>query len=70
MPGMDGYEVAQRLRALPGGEAFTIVAVTGWGQQADRQRTAAAGIDFHFTKPVDEAELQPALAQARRRAAG
>lgn len=70
MPGMDGYEVAQRLRALPGGEAFTIVAVTGWGQQADRQRTAAAGIDFHFTKPVEEAELQPALAQARRRAAG
>ncbi|MBI5270321.1 MAG: response regulator [Burkholderiales bacterium] len=69
MPGMDGYEVAQRLRALPGGDAFTIVAVTGWGQQADRQRTAAAGIDFHFTKPVDEAELQPALAEARRRTA-
>jgi PAS domain S-box-containing protein len=67
MPRMDGYEVARRLRAMEGGRAFTLVAVSGWGQASDRQQTAAAGIDFHLTKPLEEAQLQPAFAEARRR---
>lgn len=70
MPGMDGYEVARRLRAMEDGAAFTLVAVSGWGQDSDRRQTAAAGIDYHFTKPVEEKLLQPAFEEARRRKAG
>ncbi|HET7864455.1 MAG TPA: ATP-binding protein, partial [Burkholderiaceae bacterium] len=70
MPGVDGFEVARRLRAMEGGAAFTLVAVSGWGQDSDRRQTAAAGIDYHFTKPLDEKQLQPAFAEARRRKAG
>jgi two-component system CheB/CheR fusion protein len=53
MPGMDGYEVARQLRADERLRAVRIVALTGWGQQADRERTRAAGFDLHMTKPVD-----------------
>lgn len=67
MPRMDGYEVARRLRAMEGGATFTLVAVSGWGQASDRQRTAAAGIDYHLTKPLEEGQLQPAFVEARRR---
>jgi PAS domain S-box-containing protein len=51
MPGLDGYEVARRLRA--GGYKFRIIAVTGWGQDADRQKAREAGFDRHLVKPVD-----------------
>ena len=67
MPGIDGYEVARRLRRMEGGTAVTLVAVSGWGQAADRARTAAAGFDHHLTKPLDEGQLRPALARARQR---
>ena len=53
MPGMDGYEVARRLRALPGLGPVVLAALTGWGQQEDRRRTAEAGFDHHFVKPLD-----------------
>jgi signal transduction histidine kinase len=53
MPGMDGYEVARRLRALPGLKDVVLAALTGWGQQEDRRRTAEAGFDHHFVKPLD-----------------
>jgi DNA-binding response OmpR family regulator len=53
MPGIDGLEVALRLRTLDGGDSMTLVAVTGWGQEEDRRRTRDAGFDHHFTKPVD-----------------
>jgi len=53
MPGMDGYEVARRLRALKAQRPFRIVAVTGWGQDADRLRAEEAGFDVHLVKPVD-----------------
>ena len=62
LPGMNGYEVAQRLRALPGGERLRLVAITGWGQEGDRARARAAGFDLHLTKPVDHAALLAALA--------
>jgi CheY-like chemotaxis protein len=62
MPGMDGFEVARRLREQPGLEKVVLAALTGWGQQADRQRTAAAGFDHHLVKPVDMNMLMELLA--------
>jgi signal transduction histidine kinase/ActR/RegA family two-component response regulator len=62
MPRMDGLEAAQRLRALPGGQCARLVALTGWGQAGDRERTARAGFDRHLVKPVQLAALVQALA--------
>jgi PAS domain S-box-containing protein len=62
LPGIDGYEVARRLRAMKPNQVIRIVAVTGWGQEADKQKSRAAGIDVHLVKPVDAAELRSALA--------
>lgn len=53
LPGMDGYEVAQRLRANPLTQGKVLAALTGYGQASDRDRALAAGFDRHFTKPVD-----------------
>jgi len=53
MPGMDGYELARRIRATPRGNGLVLVALTGWGQADDKQRAAEAGFDEHLTKPVD-----------------
>ncbi|WP_462116576.1 response regulator [Lysobacter xanthus] len=53
MPGISGYDVARQLRALPNGDALTLVAVTGWGQPEDRQRTKEAGFDHHLVKPPE-----------------
>ncbi|HZU34943.1 MAG TPA: ATP-binding protein, partial [Gemmataceae bacterium] len=61
LPDMNGYQVAQRLRQQAGGDGLTIVAVTGYGQQEDRQRAAAAGFNHHFAKPVDTNALQELL---------
>ena len=63
MPGMDGYEVARRLRAHagPGGRRVPIVALTGWGQEDDRQRTREAGFDHHLIKPADIDSLRSLL---------
>jgi PAS domain S-box-containing protein len=63
MPGLDGYEVARRLRGDPTLAGMRIVALTGWGQTADRRRSADAGFDQHLTKPVDFDALQRLLAR-------
>jgi signal transduction histidine kinase len=57
MPGLNGYDVARRLRAGPGGGDLRLVAITGWGQPEDRRRTAEAGFDAHLVKPVDAEAL-------------
>jgi CheY-like chemotaxis protein len=62
MPHMDGFEVADRIRALPRGRDVLLVALTGWGQIDDRRRTAEAGFDEHLTKPVDNERLAAMLA--------
>lgn len=66
MPGMDGYEVAWKLRASQGLEASTIVAVTGYAHPIDRRRSAEADFDLHLSKPVDPdvPEQLPLLLQA------
>jgi signal transduction histidine kinase len=59
MPLMDGFETAKRIRQMPWGGRTKIVAVTGWGQNSDRQKTADAGFDGHLVKPVElDAVLQ------------
>ena len=57
MPGLSGYEVARTLRAAAGGDELTLVAVTGWGHDEDRRRTAAAGFDHHLVKPAEMATI-------------
>jgi PAS domain S-box-containing protein len=61
MPGLDGYEVARRLRATRKGAALRIIAVTGWGAEADRQKSKEAGFDLHLVKPVEPNELARVL---------
>jgi PAS domain S-box-containing protein len=58
LPGMDGYQVAGALRRLPELQGTLIVALTGYGQESDRQRSARAGFDCHLVKPVDLEELR------------
>jgi signal transduction histidine kinase/CheY-like chemotaxis protein len=65
LPGMDGYQVAGALRALPGLQRALLVALTGYGQETDRRRTAAAGFDHHLIKPVDLEELKRLIAAGR-----
>jgi signal transduction histidine kinase len=64
MPKMDGYEAAQQFRLRYKERRVTLIALTGWGQQQDRDRTSAAGFDAHLVKPVAEAHLFKALATA------
>jgi signal transduction histidine kinase len=64
MPAMDGYETARHLRRLSWGKQVRLIALTGWGQQQDRVRTAEAGFDVHLVKPVSEAALFQAIAAA------
>jgi CheY-like chemotaxis protein/two-component sensor histidine kinase len=68
LPDMSGYDVARRLRMLPGMQKTLLVALTGWGTQDDRQRTRDAGFDRHLTKPAElpaVEELLRTAAQAR-----
>jgi CheY-like chemotaxis protein len=61
LPGMSGHEVARQLRADPRFDEVLLVALTGWGSEADRQRAHEAGFDHHLTKPVDLQALEPIL---------
>ncbi|TFW24196.1 ATP-binding protein [Duganella callida] len=65
LPGMDGYELAMRLREQPGAGALHLFAVTGYGQDADRQQALAAGFESHLTKPVDLCRLDALLRGVR-----
>jgi two-component system, sensor histidine kinase len=62
LPGIDGYEVARRLRALSGPRSF-LVALTGYSDPEDRHRAEEAGFDAHVVKPVDPDELTRLLAR-------
>jgi signal transduction histidine kinase/ActR/RegA family two-component response regulator len=62
MPGMDGYELAARLRSDSQLAELFLVAITGWGQEEDRRRALAAGFDAHLTKPADPDQISALLA--------
>jgi PAS domain S-box-containing protein len=57
LPKLNGYEAARQIRQQPGGEQVVVVALTGWGQDDDRRKSAEYGFDRHFVKPVEHAEL-------------
>ncbi len=61
LPVMDGYELAGRLRALPGLHGMRLIALTGYGQESDRQKSKAAGFNHHLVKPVDFHAVQAAI---------
>jgi two-component system CheB/CheR fusion protein len=62
LPVMDGYELAERLRTLPGMDAVRIVAITGYGERANQRRSRVAGFDRHLVKPIDLDVLDRILA--------
>jgi two-component system CheB/CheR fusion protein len=62
LPGLDGYQVAQRLREDPALKDVTLIAASGYGQEADRRRSREVGFDRHLVKPVDPRELREILA--------
>ncbi len=68
MPKLNGYEACRRIRALPGGSARTLIAVTGWGQPQDQRRSREAGFDRHLVKPIDLDALSSVLSAFTGRA--
>jgi len=70
MPGLNGYEVARRLREQPWASGVRLIAVTGWGQEHDKDDALAAGFDAHVTKPVDAETLLATLRTLAERADG
>jgi CheY-like chemotaxis protein len=65
LPGLDGYQVAERLRAQPMHRRTLVVAVSGYGQEEDRARSKAAGFDYHVVKPIDPAVITGLLGSLR-----
>jgi PAS domain S-box-containing protein len=63
MPKLNGYDAARKIRSQPWGKQMLLVALTGWGQQQDRQRTREAGFDAHLTKPVNYSAIMDLLAK-------
>jgi signal transduction histidine kinase/CheY-like chemotaxis protein len=61
MPGLNGYEVCERIRTRPWAKGVLVIAQTGWGQAQDRARTHEAGFDAHLTKPIDPVVVQDML---------
>jgi CheY-like chemotaxis protein len=68
MTGMDGYEVASRLRGRPESSRVRIVAVTGWGHEEDRRHSREMGFDRHLVKPVTARDLRDLLAELKPQA--
>jgi CheY-like chemotaxis protein len=65
LPGLDGYQVAERLRSQPAHRKTLVVAVSGYGQEEDRVRSKAAGFDYHVVKPIDPAVINGLLGSLR-----
>jgi PAS domain S-box-containing protein len=63
LPRLNGYEVAQRIRAMPGGNQIVLIALTGWGQDEDRRQSKEAGFDHHLVKPIEPVALMKLLAE-------
>ena len=67
---MDGYELAARLRKLPDLNGIKLIALTGYGQESDRQKSREAGFDHHLVKPVDLGMLESLVAESTQRSEG
>ena len=67
LPGLDGYEVARRIRAEPGGAKAVLVALTGYGSAEDSQRAHEAGFDLHLVKPITPDQFARILGDAHTR---
>lgn len=65
MPGMDGYETCEKMRAQEWSNNVRIVALTGWGQEEDKRKARRAGFDLHLVKPVDRKTLMEVIASTR-----
>jgi CheY-like chemotaxis protein len=65
LPGMDGFEIAQRMRQELGLKDAILVAITGYGQEEDRRRSREAGFDAHLVKPIDPDRLNSLLSSTR-----
>jgi CheY-like chemotaxis protein len=65
LPKLNGYEVAQRIRENTWGRSMFLIAVTGWGQEEDRQRSSEVGLNVHMVKPVEPAVLERLLSELR-----
>ncbi len=63
LPKLNGYEAARRIREQPWGKDMTLVALSGWGSDEDKQKATEAGFDRHLTKPVDISVLERFLGQ-------
>jgi len=61
LPKLNGYQTARRIRGETWGKNIVLVAVTGWGQEEDRQRSQEAGFDYHLVKPVKAAAINELL---------
>jgi CheY-like chemotaxis protein len=70
MPVMSGLQAAERIRSAAWGREITLVALSGWGQEGDREKSRQAGVDEHLLKPVDIGAIQRILAEVRRAGAG
>ena len=66
MPRLDGYQVAQALRRMPAHASTFLAALTGWGTDEDRKRTASVGFDAHLTKPAAETDILALLGAATK----
>ena len=66
MPHLDGYQAVHMIAARPWAHSTLLVALTGWGQEADRERAKGAGFHVHLTKPVDPDVLRDLLAAKDR----
>src|SRR5207237_1086048 len=65
MPRLNGLDATRRIRERPWGKEVAVIALTGWGQEGDRERSREAGCDGHLVKPVNLADLQRLLAGDR-----
>lgn len=70
LPILNGYEVAQRIRDSEWGRSMFLIAVTGWGQDEDRQRSSEVGLNVHMVKPVEPEALERLLSKLRHQPGG
>ena len=66
MPGMSGYDLAQRIRGEAWGKHMLLIALTGWGQEEDKRKALDAGFDHHLIKPIDPDALEALMAASTR----